>query len=90
MRCLVLLLPLLVGIVQADQCADVKNTFNQCTRNAHQEYVDAMKKGDDGRPAFRARKTCNYLVAAIEVKPDQNALNIRCFSYVLAYFVSAN
>merc|ERR1712032_761590 len=66
MRCLVLLLPLLVGIVQADQCADVKNTFNQCTRNAHQEYVEAMKKGDDGRPAFRARKTCNYLVAAIE------------------------
>jgi len=66
MRCLVLLLPLLVGIVQSDQCADVKNTFNQCTRSAHQEYVDAMKKGDDGRPAFRARKTCNYLVAAIE------------------------
>jgi len=66
MRCLVLLLPLLVGVVQSDQCADVKKTFNQCTRAAHQEYVDAMKKGDDGRPAFRARKTCNYLEAAVE------------------------
>jgi len=66
MRCLVLLLPLLAGIVQADQCAENKKEFNTCTRTAHQTYVDAMKAKEDGRPAYRARKTCNYLVDAIE------------------------
>jgi len=66
MRCLVLLIPLLAGVARADQCADNKKEFNDCTRTAHQTYVDAIKAGDDGRPAFRARKTCNYLVDAIE------------------------
>jgi len=66
MRCLVLLLPLLAGVVQSDQCADVKKTFNDCTRAAHQTYVEAMAKKEDGRPDFRARKTCNYLTDAVE------------------------
>jgi len=40
--------------------------FNRCTRNAHQVYLDAMEKGEDGRPSYRARTVCNYLVDAIE------------------------
>jgi len=66
MHCLVLLLPLLAGLVQADQCNDVKKEHNVCTRAAHSTYLEAMKKGEDGRDHFRARKTCNYLVDAIE------------------------
>ena len=34
---------------------------------AHGRYAEAMKKGDDGRPDFAARKACNYLEDAIEV-----------------------
>ena len=34
---------------------------------AHGSYAEAMKKGDDGRPDFAARKACNYLEDAIEV-----------------------
>ena len=34
---------------------------------AHGSYAEAMKKGDDGRPDFEARKACNYLEDAIEV-----------------------
>jgi len=67
MHCLVLLLPLLAGVVQADQCGDVKKEFNECTKTAHQTYLAAMTaKEEDGRPDYKARKTCNYLVDAIE------------------------
>ena len=34
---------------------------------AHAKYAEAMEKGEDGRPDFRARKACNYLEDAIEV-----------------------
>ena len=34
---------------------------------AHKTYSDAIKKGDDGRKDFVARKSCNYLEDAIEV-----------------------
>jgi len=67
MRCLILLLPLLAGLVQCEgDCNAVKAKFNECTRNAHDTYVAAVKAGDDGRPHFQARKTCNYLEEAIE------------------------
>ena len=35
---------------------------------AHETYNAAVEKGDDGRPDFMARKSCNYLDEAIEVK----------------------
>ena len=35
---------------------------------AHETYKAAVVKGDDGRPDFMARKSCNYLDDAIEVK----------------------
>jgi len=49
-----------------ERCNEVRSQFNECTRAAHQTYINAMKRGDDGRPNFRARKTCNYLVDSIE------------------------
>jgi len=67
MHCLVLLLPLLAGLVHADQqCNVVRKEFNDCTKAAHQTYLAAMKGEEDGREHFRARKTCNYLIDAIE------------------------
>ena len=35
---------------------------------AHETYKAAVEKGDDGRPDFMARKSCNYLDDAIEVE----------------------
>ena len=34
---------------------------------AHGTYAEAMKKNEDGRPEFAARKVCNYLEAAVVV-----------------------
>ena len=34
---------------------------------AHETYLEEMKKKEDGRPDFAARKACNYLEEAIEV-----------------------
>merc|ERR1719320_1262189 len=67
MRCLLLFLPLLTGIVHADECNEVKKEFNQCTRDAHNTYLNAMKKEGDGREHYRARKACHYLTEAIEI-----------------------
>ena len=34
---------------------------------AYTEYKQALKAGDDGRPDFLARKSCNYMTEAVEV-----------------------
>jgi len=69
MKSFLLLLPLL-ALVRGDkdvvQCNKVRAEFNDCTTKAHAKYAEAMKKGEDGRPDFRARKACNYLEDAIE------------------------
>merc|ERR1712212_528683 len=48
------------------RCREVKNQFNQCTRTAHNKYLENMVKPGDGRPNYRARKTCTYLVDSVE------------------------
>jgi len=65
---LLLLLPLLAIVRAKDtsQCNKHRAEFNDCTLKAHATYADAIKKGDDGRPDFAARKACNYLEDAIE------------------------
>ena len=44
------------------------NIFECFLCRAHETYKAAVVKGDDGRPDFMARKSCNYLDDAIEVK----------------------
>jgi len=68
MRTLLLLVPLLVAVQSEGECNGVKEDFNQCTRQAHKTYITAMKRlrQGDGRPNFVARKTCNYMMEAIE------------------------
>ena len=39
---------------------------------AHETYLEEMKKKEDGRPDFAARKACNYLEDAIEVIQQWN------------------
>ena len=33
---------------------------------AYNDYSAAFKAGDDGRPDWAARKSCNYMTAAVE------------------------
>jgi len=64
-----LLLPLLAlvrGNKDVAECNKVRTEFNACTRKAHETYLEEMKKKEDGRPDFAARKACNYLEEAIE------------------------
>ena len=37
-------------------------------RRAYTDYKTVFAKGEDGRPHWVARKTCNYLTSAIDVK----------------------
>ena len=32
------------------------------------EYKAELEAGDDGRPAWHARKSCNYITSAVEVR----------------------
>merc|ERR1712179_632012 len=65
--CLVLCLGLGVdGIrLRRQDCNAVKSRYNECGRRAFNDYITAFNQGDDGRPDWVARKTCNYLTAGI-------------------------
>ena len=43
----------------------VENNSHPCS--AYEEYRKAIAAGDDGRPDWMARKSCNYVTAAVEV-----------------------
>merc|ERR1712106_322830 len=47
-------------------CSEVFDDFDVCTRLAYTEYIGALSPGADGRPDFLARKSCNYMTAAVE------------------------
>jgi len=49
-----------------EDCGKVTNDFNQCTKRAFEDYKKAFNAGDDGRPDWLARKSCNYMAEAIE------------------------
>ena len=36
--------------------------------SAYEEYKEAFAAGDDGRPDWLARKSCNYMTKTIEVR----------------------
>jgi len=54
-----------VDRLKAD-CTKVKADFNKCNRKAYDNYKNAYSAGDDGKPDWLARKSCNYIVEAIE------------------------
>merc|ERR1712071_138852 len=52
--------------VERDACDDVMAGFGTCTMQAYEDYKTAFESGDDGRPDWMARKSCNYMTAAVE------------------------
>jgi len=53
-----------------DKCALVRRSHEQCTDRAYRDYQAVWLKGDDGRPDWVARKTCNYITDSIDVCGD--------------------
>merc|ERR1711936_244927 len=51
-------------------CQEVVKKHSACTAKAHEEYKNFFEKGDDGRPDWLARKTCNYMTESVEVCAD--------------------
>merc|ERR1712183_955312 len=52
--------------VKRDYCAAVQTAHGECTSKAYTDYQAEWAAGDDGRPHWVARKTCNYLTGSIE------------------------
>merc|ERR1719348_2428152 len=49
-----------------DTCEDVVKSHAECIKSAYDDYNAAFEKGDDGRPDWMARKSCNYLTSSVE------------------------
>jgi len=52
--------------VERDACAELLAEFDSCKTKAYDDYKAAFEAGDDGRPDWMARKSCNYMTAAVE------------------------
>jgi len=52
--------------VERDACDDLIEAFQVCTTKAYTDYTEAIAAGDDGRADWFARKSCNYVTAAVE------------------------
>lgn len=72
MRYLGCILILLVGTTLAnprgprDACTDVQDEYESCLHSAHEEHSKVIAAGDDGKPDFYSRKSCNYIEVTIE------------------------
>eukprot|EP00090_Calanus_glacialis_P004220 TRINITY_DN13121_c0_g1_i1.p1 TRINITY_DN13121_c0_g1~~TRINITY_DN13121_c0_g1_i1.p1 ORF type:complete len:187 (-),score=48.60 TRINITY_DN13121_c0_g1_i1:438-998(-) len=54
------------GRRETDACKEVHDEFVKCTEKAYADYQTDYSKGDDGKPDWMARKSCNYMTAAVE------------------------
>lgn len=52
--------------VERDACAELLAEFDKCGMNAYEDYKVTFQAGDDGRADWMARKSCNYMTAAVE------------------------
>merc|ERR1712128_152437 len=52
--------------VERDACAELEIELQTCVANAYEEYKEKFTAGDDGRPDWMARKTCNYMTDSVE------------------------
>jgi len=55
-----------------DECDKVKADYELCNNKAYEDYKKAYAAGDDGRPDWMARKSCNYVTATIERSCGEN------------------
>merc|ERR1712179_214739 len=52
--------------VERDICEEKIKEANICRDSAFRDFETALSAGPDGRPDWLARKSCNYITAAIE------------------------
>merc|ERR1719430_691146 len=52
--------------VERDACEEKVEEFETCRSGAHEEHAAAIAAGDDGRPDWFARESCNYITGAVE------------------------
>jgi len=50
---------------ETDQCEKINVAHKECVKTAYDDYVAAHGAGDDGRGDWEARKSCNYVNAAV-------------------------
>merc|ERR1712212_1117351 len=51
---------------ERDACEEIRDEVQNCQTGAYEEYRAAITAGEDGRPDWMARKSCNYITATIE------------------------
>jgi len=50
---------------ETDECEKINVAHKECVKTAYDDYVAAHGAGDDGRGDWEARKSCNYVNAAV-------------------------
>jgi len=48
------------------ECSEATKEFEACKAKAYKNYQTVFAKGDDNRPDWLARKSCNYLTETLE------------------------
>merc|ERR1712212_528060 len=56
---------------ERDACEEIREEVQNCQTGAYEEYRTAITAGEDGRPDWMARKSCNYITATIEECTNQ-------------------
>jgi len=62
---------LLIGAVYAnprlrrDSCEEARDNYQECVTGSHSAHSQALGIGDDGKPDFYSRKSCNYVEAVM-------------------------
>jgi len=56
---------LAVPRVKREACEEAQTNYDACVASAHAEHRLALAGGDDGRPDFYSRKSCNFIEAAV-------------------------
>jgi len=51
--------------VTRSACEETQASYDECIANAHANHRDALGQGDDGKPDFYSRKSCNYIQSAV-------------------------
>jgi len=52
--------------VERDICVEKEKEANECRVNAYADFKTSLEAGQDGRPDWLARKSCNYITSAVE------------------------
>merc|ERR1712212_693774 len=56
---------------ERDACEEIREEVQNCQTGAYEDYRAAISAGEDGRPDWMARKSCNYITATIEECTNQ-------------------